>query len=127
MNRGTITKGEVETTEKGGITFTPEQTADPMPLHWSDALLLEQRNRVHPLTLIARAFSLLDAISTRAVEHGLDSSDAIQEINFALKTLTKAGEFHTAGLFLTRLEMMIPPREREHWPLSETIMAELTE
>jgi hypothetical protein len=105
----------------GVIELSLGQEKDPTLFHWGDALLLERANRVHPLALIARAFSLLDALSTRAVRHGMDSSDTIQEIRFALETLIEAGEFPRAAQFLTSLETAIPTGERERWPLSEAL------
>ena len=120
-----ITQLAVETVQQGAVVLTPEQTGDATLFRWGDEDVLEQANRVHPLALIARAFSLLDAISTRAVRDGVESSDILREISFALEILIKTGEFHTAGHFLSKLETMISPTEREQWSLSDLIKVDL--
>ena len=119
MTRDVLRKAEKEATE-----LSQQKEENPTLFHWGDALLGEQANCLHPLALVARAFSLLDAISARAARHGIDSSDTIQEIRFAFETLIKAGEFLTAGQFLTSLETAIPTEERELWPLSAFLAAD---
>lgn len=118
---GRMTRDVLRKAEKGAIEPSPQKEENPTLFHWGDALLWERANCLHPLALIARAFSLLDAVSTRAARHGIDSSDTIQEIRFAFETLIKAEEFLTAGEFLTSLETAIPTEERELWPLSEIL------
>ncbi len=88
-------------------------------LPWSDDVVLE-REGVHRLALVARAFCLMDALDAITLDHEGRTSDYLTNgIGQALAQMARAEDWGGIGSLLEGLEALVWPEGRAEWPLAE--------
>ncbi len=99
--------GAVATRPKGAI------------LPWSDDVVLE-REGIHRLALVARAFCLMDALNAITLDHeGRTSAYLTYGVGQALAQMARAEDWGGIGSLLEGLEALVWSEGRAEWPLAE--------
>lgn len=92
------------------------------PFAWYDNTVTgtDEKPRVHPLALTARALSLSDALLQIAVENNPnDDRWIVYGLSSVSCALAKSGDLDSLGLLLTGLESLVDAHSRTSWPLHE--------
>ena len=86
---------------------------------WSDDVVLEAEG-VHRLSLVARAFCLMDSLNVMTLENeGRTSSYLSDGVAQALAQSARMGDWGAIGTLLEGLEALVSPTQRAEWPLED--------